>query len=152
MSELQHPAQMRGDVVALMNTKEAFAAVALAAVACDGSLGRDEAHALRRQLEYRSLYQDCSEAFMGDLFDRLLGLMREQGIDGLIDEALPKLSTHQKESALAVAAHLVHADRQVLDEESAFLTRLGASMMLPDGQAPMIVRASEALNRDSLDD
>ena len=37
-----------------MTSAEAFAAVALAAVACDGSLGRDEVHALRRQLEYRS--------------------------------------------------------------------------------------------------
>ena len=44
-----------------MNTAEAFAAIALAAVACDGKLGRDEAHALRRQLENRSLYSNCSE-------------------------------------------------------------------------------------------
>ena len=143
---------MLGDAVAIMNTKEAFAAVALAAVACDGSLGRDEAHALRRQLEYRSLYHDCSEAVMGELFDRLLGLMREQGIDGLIDQALPQLSIHQKESALAVAAHLVHADRKVMDEEAAFLDRLAGMMTLPEGQAAMIIRAIEALNRDSLND
>ena len=38
--------------VSAMTTPEAFAAIALAAVACDGKLGRDEAHALRRQLEY----------------------------------------------------------------------------------------------------
>ena len=60
-----------------MTSAEAFAAVALAAVACDGSLGRDEAHALRRQLEYRSLYRDRSEAAMGDLFDTLLHNLRE---------------------------------------------------------------------------
>ena len=48
-----------------MNSAEAFAAIALAAVACDGSLGRDEAHALRAQLEYRTLYSSSSEAEMG---------------------------------------------------------------------------------------
>ena len=48
--------------VPAMTTPEAFAAIALAAVACDGKLGRDEAHALRCQLEYRSLYSDSSEA------------------------------------------------------------------------------------------
>ena len=51
--------------VSAMTTPEAFAAVALAAVACDGRLGRDEAHALRRQLENRSLYSNRSAAAMG---------------------------------------------------------------------------------------
>ena len=57
-----------------MNVREAFAAIALAAVACDGRLDRDEAHALRRQLENRSIYSGLSEAEMGDLFDTLLTL------------------------------------------------------------------------------
>jgi hypothetical protein len=39
-----------------MTESEAFAAIALATVACDGVLGKDEAHALRRQLEYRTPY------------------------------------------------------------------------------------------------
>lgn len=133
-----------------MTNRDAFAAIALAAVACDGTLGREEAHALRRQLEYRSLYCDSSEADMGDLFDQLLKTMREKGVDGLIDEALPQLSTLQQESALAVAAHLVHADRKVTDAEQQFLQRLAGLMNLADGEANMIVRAIEALNRDSL--
>ena len=62
-----------------MNSAEAFAAIALAAVACDGSLGRDEAHALRTQLEYRSWYSSSTEADMGDLFDRLLHRLRDHG-------------------------------------------------------------------------
>ena len=66
-----------------MNSAEAFAAIALAAVACDGSLGRDEAHALRTQLEYRSWYSSSTEADMGDLFDRLLHNLRDQGVGGL---------------------------------------------------------------------
>ncbi len=135
-----------------MTNREAFAAVALAAVACDGTLGREEAHALRRQLEYRSLYRDSSEAEMGVLFDQLLTIMRGSGVEGLIDQALPKLNVVQKESALAVAAHLVHADRKVTDDERDFLQRLAESINLPDGEASMVVRAIEALNRDSLGD
>ena len=133
-----------------MTNREAFAAVALAAVACDGTLGREEAHALRRQLEYRSLYRSSSEAEMGELFDQLLAIMRGSGVEGLIDQALPELDIVQKESALAVAAHLVHADRKVTADEKAFLQRLAESINLPDGDAGMIVRAIEALNRDSL--
>lgn len=134
-----------------MNRQEAFAAVALAAVACDGTLARDEAHALRQQLEYRSLYKDCSEAEMGDLFDQLLRLLREGSVEALVDAALPVLSAVQQESALAVAAHLVHSDHKVTPEETAFLQRLANQLKLPDGEALMILRSIEALNRDSLD-
>ena len=134
-----------------MNSAEAFAAIALAAVACDGSLGRDEAHALRTQLEYRSLYSSSSEAEMGDLFDRLLHHLRDQGVSGLIEQALPVLSLSQQQSALAVAAHLTHADRNITKEESVFLQDLSQRMTLPDGEATSILVAIEALNRDRLD-
>ena len=134
-----------------MTTQEAFAAIALAAVACDGRLGRDEAHALRCQLEYRSLYSDSSEAAMGELFDRLLLLLRDQGVDGLIASALPQLNEMQQQSALAVAAHLVHADRKVTPEETEFLDQLTSQMSLPVNEARMVVQAIEALNRDMLD-
>ena len=46
-------------------------------------------HALRRQLEYRSLYRNRSEAAMEDLFDTLLRDLRDQGVMGLVDAALP---------------------------------------------------------------
>ena len=134
-----------------MNSAEAFAAIALAAVACDGSLGRDEAHALRTQLEYRSWYSSSTEADMGDLFDRLLHNLRDQGVGGLIEQALPVLSSSQQQSALAVAAHLTHADRNVTEEESAFLLDLSQRMALPEGEAASILGAIEALNRDRMD-
>jgi hypothetical protein len=134
-----------------MNSAEAFAAIALSAVACDGSLGRDEAHALRTQLEYRSWYSSSTEADMGDLFDRLLHNLRDQGVGGLIEQALPVLSSSQQQSALAVAAHLTHADRNVTEEESAFLLDLSQRMALPAGEAASILVAIEALNRDRLD-
>ena len=134
-----------------MNSAEAFAAVALAAVACDGVLGRDEAHALRLQLEYRSLYSSNSEAAMGELFDQLLAVLRERGVNGLVEEALPVLSPRQQQSALALAAHLVHADKRVNPEEKDFLQQLVSKVELPENEANMIVVAIEALNRDMLD-
>ena len=134
-----------------MTTPEAFAAIALAAVACDGKLGRDEAHALRCQLENRSLYSDCSEAEMGELFDRLLLLLREQGVQGLIASALPQLNRSQQQSALAVVAHLVHADRKITAEETDLLDQLTRQMTLPVNEACMIIEAIAALNRDILD-
>ena len=134
-----------------MNVREAFAAIALAAVACDGRLDRDEAHALRRQLENRSIYSGLSEVEMGDLFDTLLTLLRSSGVNGLISEAIPVLSPGQQESALAVAAHLVHADRMVTPEETSLLQTLATDMVVPTADADMVIRSIAALNRTELD-
>ena len=134
-----------------MNVREAFAAIALAAVACDGRLDRDEAHALRRQLENRSIYSGLSEVEMGDLFDSLLSLLRSSGVIGLISEAIPVLSPGQQESALAVAAHLVHADRMVTQEETSLLQTLATDMVVPTADAEMVIRSIAALNRTELD-
>ena len=133
-----------------MTDAEAFASIALAAVACDGTLGREEAHALRRSLEYRTPYKDRTEQEMGALFDRLLVTLREQGVNQLVTEALPALSPIQQETALAVAVQLTHADRDVSPAEQVFLNQLCDRLSLPDGRAVAVMEAIMALHRDSL--
>ena len=133
-----------------MTDAEAFASIALAAVACDGTLGREEAHALRRSLEYRTPYKDRTEQEMGALFDRLLVTLREQGVNQLVTEALPALNPTQQETALAVAVQLTHADRDVSPAEQVFLNQLCDRLSLPDGRAVAVMEAIMALHRDSL--
>ncbi len=133
-----------------MDASKAFAAIALAAVACDGALGQEEAHALRSQLEHRTPYADLSERQMGDLFDALLSELRARGIEALVAAAVPALDGEQRATALAVAAQLVHADRVLATSERAFLQALSAQLELPGGQADQIIAAIQALNRDSL--
>ena len=133
-----------------MTDAEAFASIALAAVACDGTLGREEAHALRRSLEYRTPYKDRTEQEMGALFDRLLVTLREQGVNQLVTEALPALTPIQQETALAVAVQLTHADRDVSPAEQMFLNPLCDRLSLPDGRAVAVMEAIMALHRDSL--
>ena len=143
-------AQMGVHGPAEMTDAEAFAAIALAAVACDGTLGRDEAHALRRSLEYRTPYKDRNEQEMAVLFDRLLAKLRSDGVEKLVDDALPVLTPVQQETALAVAVQLTHADRDVTPEEKSFLNNLTGRLNLPEGRAVMVLEAIMALNRDSL--
>ena len=133
-----------------MTDAEAFASIALAAVACDGTLGREEAHALRRSLEYRTPYKDRTEQQMGALFDRLLVTLREQGVNQLVTDALPALTPIQQETALAVAVQLAHADRDVSPAEQLFLNQLCDRLSLPDGRAVVVMEAIMALYRDSL--
>ncbi|CAK6698562.1 hypothetical protein BBFGKLBO_02479 [Synechococcus sp. CBW1107] len=133
-----------------MDASQAFAAIALAAVACDGSLGLEEAKALRGALQYRSPYADLSDLAMGELFDSLLADLRQGGVEELVRAAVPVLTGGQRETALAVAAQLVHSDRVVSSSELVFLQSLAVQLDLPGGKAGQILAAIEALNRDSL--
>jgi uncharacterized tellurite resistance protein B-like protein len=133
-----------------MNPAQAFAAICLAAVGCDGQLGRDEAHALRAQLEYRSPFSTSSEQEMGELFDQLLTQLRQQGWENLINQAIPALSPTQRETVLALAAHLVRADRQVQPIEESFLQHLSLQLGLPAGRADRILEVVALLHRDAL--
>jgi len=133
-----------------MQSSEAFAAIALAAVGCDGQLGREEALALRSQLEFRTPFRDASEQAMGELFDGLLTQLREQGVSSLIVSAASVLSASQRETALALAAHLVFADRQVQPEEQAFLQELSGVLSLAPDRAETILEVIAVLHRDAL--
>ena len=129
---------------------QAFAAIALAAVGCDGQLGRDEARLLRNQLEFRLPYRNCNELAMATLFDQLLSVLRTEGWSALVAQAVPVLLPDQRETALALAAHLVHADRSVTADERAFLTELSQRIELPGGRAETILEVIEVLHRDAL--
>jgi hypothetical protein len=133
-----------------MDKARAFAALALAAVACDGVLARDEAHALRGALEHRTPYREQSEQAMGTLFDELLTELRGSSCEALAEKAVAVLDPQQQETALAVAAELVHSDREVSDAESRFLERLSALLTIPRQRAATIVEVIAVLHRDSL--
>ena len=133
-----------------MTPAEAFAAICLAAVGCDGQLGREEAKVLRSQLEFRTPYRDHSETTMADLFDRLLGVLRSEGWPALVAQAVPALQPDQRETALALAAHLVRADRTVEAEEVSFLDDLSQRLELPPGRAAEILAVMDVLHRDAL--
>lgn len=133
-----------------MTPPEAFAALALVAVACDGVLDRDEAQALRQQLEWRSPYRSLGEARMGEMFDRLLEQLQREGWQGLLAAAMPRLSPAQRESGLAMAAQLVHGNRVVDGAEQHMLERMAAEMDLPPERSRLILEVIALLNRDSL--
>jgi hypothetical protein len=133
-----------------MTPAEAFAAIALAAVACDGTLDHQEARSLRGQLERRHPYVERSEDSMGSLFDGLLNQLRGQGWRPLLSEAIPALSAPQQETALAMAAQLVHCNRVVTAEERELLQEMAAQMQLAPGRAEQILDVIAVLNRDSL--
>lgn len=134
----------------LADAAEAFAAIALAAVACDGELASLEARELRQQLEYRRPYRDAGSEAMIALLDRLLRLLREQGWEELASQAAPLLTDDQRETALALAAQLTQADHVESSVEQGFLDTLAQQLAITTERAATIRDVIRVLNRDSL--
>ena len=129
---------------------EAFAAVALAAVACDGELAALEARSLRQHLEFRQPFCTYSERAMAELLDRLLAILRQQGCGALVDQAAPHLRAEQSETALAVAASLTQADHVESSSEQSFLSQISDTLGVAPDRAAQIREVVALLNRDSL--
>ena len=134
----------------LSSSAEAFAAIALAAVACDGELAALEARGLRQQLEYRQPYCTWSEAAMGALLDRLLLILRQQGCEALVRQAVPLLAPQQRETVLAVAADLTRADHIETNSEHQFLLELADLLGIIPERSGQILDVIALLNTDSL--
>jgi hypothetical protein len=135
-----------------MNPSEAFAAIGLAAVACDGVLDGDEAAMLRQLLEARSPYRDLGDAVMAPMFDNLLARLQSGGWQGLITEAVPALTPPQQETAFAMAALLVHTNRSFDSVEQKMLARLAELIAVPAERCQQILEVMAVLHRDSLRD
>lgn len=133
-----------------MSPSEAFAAIALVAVACDGRLDQEEARSLRQQLEGRTPFRDRSEQEMALLFDSLLGLLRSEGWQTLLERAVPRLLPEQQETALAMAAHLVHSDRMIDPMERRLLELMAELVEIPAERSERILEVITLLHRDSL--
>ena len=134
----------------LASAAEAFAAIALAAVACDGELAALEARGLRQQLEYRQPYCTFSDTAMAELLDRLLLILRQQGCEALVRQSAPLLEPAQRETALAVAADLTRADHIETSDEHRFLLELAHHLEITPERSDQILEVIALLNCDSL--
>jgi uncharacterized tellurite resistance protein B-like protein len=136
--------------VQVSSPAEAFAAICLAAVACDGELATLEVRGLRQQLEYRQPYCRFSDAAMERLLDGLLQILRLDGCDALVCQAVPLLDARQRETALAVAADLTRADHVESTAEQHFLARLAQQLEISHERSATILEVIALLNNDSL--
>ncbi|MDM7958278.1 MAG: tellurite resistance TerB family protein [Synechococcus sp. WH 8007] len=134
----------------LTSAADAFAAIALAAIAADGELSVVEARALRQQLEFRQPFRRFSDQQMGELLDRVLAQLRGSSCEALVKQATPLLSVEQRETALAVAAHLIHADHIETQSELSFLAQLQEVFGLDASRSASILEVISLLHRDSL--
>ena len=132
---------------AALTAPEAFAAIALAAVASDGYLSEEEAQSIPFTLSRMKLFQSYSDDKMRRLFDKLLARLQSKGVETLFSSAKDSLDSQLRETAFVTATDLVLADGVVTAEEEQFLKDLEDKLEISSELALQVVRVMTIKNR-----
>jgi tellurite resistance protein len=130
-----------------LNKEEAFAAVSLAAVAADGEITEEEARGLITSLLRMKLYEKFNDKQMSAMFNKLVGVIKRQGVDALVTSSKEVLPADLRETAFAVAADLTLADGVLAKGEKDILTKIQESLGVPEDKAVNIIEVMLIKNR-----
>ena len=118
---------------------EAFAAIALIAVAVDGEMTDSETQAISTSLSRMQLFSSYPEKAMLKMIDKLLDSLQRDGVDVLFNAAIATLPADLKDTAFAVATDIVLSDGKVTDEEEKLLNDLHQLLEIPEETAIKIM-------------
>ncbi|MGB3758283.1 MAG: tellurite resistance TerB family protein [Rivularia sp. (in: cyanobacteria)] len=129
-----------------LSQEEAFAGIALIAVASDGNLSQKQANDIYQVLSNLKALNSHSKDDMQSMFDELSGIIRHEGVNSLFDAAKDSLSEELREAAFAIATDLVLADG-ILAEEEDFLTELYQALRIRSETGQKIIEVMFIKNR-----
>jgi hypothetical protein len=132
---------------AKLTKEESFASITLAAVAADGVITEEEAQGLIVTLIRMKLYAGYNGNQMGTMLNKLIGIIRKQGIDALVNMAKETLPQDLKETAFAVATDLALADGEMANQEKDLLTKLQLGLGIPEDKAVNIIEVMLIKNK-----
>jgi hypothetical protein len=127
--------------------QEGFAGVLLGASACDGHIADEEVNTLITTLARMKMYQNMTGQKFRAMMDRLLGILKRNGADGLLDKAAPSVPPELRETAFACACDIVLADGVVEENEKEFVNTLVQKLEIGGDRASTIVDVMVVKNR-----
>jgi tellurite resistance protein len=132
---------------AKLTKEESFAAIPLATIAADGVITEEEAQGLVVGLVRMKLYAGYNGNQMGAILNKLVGIIRKQGLDALVNMAKEGLPQDLKETAFAVAADLALADGEIAKQEKDILTKIQVGLGISEDKAVNIIEVMLIKNK-----
>ncbi|MEB3182716.1 MAG: tellurite resistance TerB family protein [Nostocaceae cyanobacterium] len=130
-----------------LSPAEAFAAICLAATASDGYFSEEEARGISFILSRMQLFKSYPHDVINRMFDKLVGILKRQGVSNLLNLAKQSLPYELRDTAFAVATDLVLADGVVTQEEQNLLNELYQALEVSPEVATQIVQIMLIKNR-----
>lgn len=129
------------------NENEALAGVFLAIAAADGEIADDEEKCICSSLSRMYLFQGWDEEQYNSMFQKLIDILNEQGVDTLLDMSIAAVPLQLHETVYVIAADLVLSDRIVQREEKKVLHKLEQKLNIKDELAEKILQVMIIKNR-----
>ena len=139
----------KGDGPVTLNKNEAFAAVAVAAIAADGTITQDEINRTAMNLAAVPLFRTYDLREMGGVLNKVAVTIKRRGAAAVMPAAKAALSKEQAEQAFFLAADLVLSDGTVEKEERTFLEDLRAALGVEEATSLKIVEVVVIKNRSA---
>ena len=121
-----------------LDKKEAFGAVAVAAVASDGDVSPEEVQRIAIDLMTLKAFRKADLRDLANTLDKVAGLAKKRGIGPLLQAAKAALGPDELAAAFFVAVDLVLADGVVEENEKKFLEELQRTIGMDDATATKI--------------
>ena len=129
-----------------LNSAEAFAAIALVAIASDGYLSESEEAEMKMRLGRMQLFKSSMDGFER-MKDYLVAALKKHGPNELIQCAKASLPPTLAPTAFTIAVDLVFSDGTVSSEEQSFVDDLRRILAIPDEMALKIVEVMTIKNQ-----
>ncbi len=136
---------MSGDKT--LSRQEAFAGVLLAAAACDGHISNEEAQGLGVIALRMKMFQGYDGSKFSKMMDKLLGVLKREGVETLVQRSIDALPEELGETAFAGACDLALADQGIEEDEKEFLHELRMKLGIDRDQAQKIFKVMAVKNR-----
>jgi uncharacterized membrane protein YebE (DUF533 family) len=130
-----------------LTPQQAFAGILLAASACDGHISDTEADSLMAAVGRMRLFQRVSDKEFSQVMNKLMGILKKQGPDGLIEGCCAALPKELANAAFANACNLVLADGVVDSDEKEFIEKLRDKLSLDNNIAKAIAQVMVIKNK-----
>lgn len=130
-----------------MNPQEAFAGILLGASACDGHISNEEAQGLGTMALRMKMFAGYDGNKFSKMMDKLLGVLKRDGVETLVERAVGALPDELAETAFAGACDLTLADQGIEEDEKQFLHDLRIKLGIERDQAQKIFKVIAIKNR-----
>jgi len=137
----------KGDGPITLNKNEAFAAVAVAAIASDGTISEEEVQRTAMNLAAMPVFRNHDLREMGGTLNKVAGILKKRGAGAVMPAAKLALSKEQCEQAFFLATDLLLADGVVEKEERQFLEEVRVALAVDEPMALKIVEVVVIKNR-----
>lgn len=121
-----------------LDKREAFGAVAVAAVASDGDVSPEEVQRIAIDLATLKAFRKSDLRDLSNVLSKVAGLVKKRGIGPVLEAAKASLNKDELAAAFFVAVDLVLADGVVEEGEKKFLEELQKTIGMDDATATKI--------------